>query len=189
MIAARLESEKQKRSEMGFEILLTRWTTLYTAPDGWTNWRPTIRRQVSSSVIEVSFRTPIRFQYVSSHALPGRQRIHPDTWPAHESAIQNGHYGFRGATFTTLSGRPHRTPRTHLDTGPQLRSSDPFWCSGEPGVRGMRRPMTAPKALFLVRQSSEASAVTIFSRVVVDAQRHQVGLWGRRYGWISLHPF
>lgn len=123
-IAARLESEKQKRSEMGFDDLLTRLDDALHGPRG-DQLATTIRRQFPVALIDefqdtdpVQYRIFNRIYRVSEH--------HPDTCLLMIGDPKQAIYGFRGADiYTYLDARTGARDRTWT-LGRNFRSSKPM---------------------------------------------------------------
>ena len=123
-IAARLESEKQKRSEMGFDDLLTRLDDALHGPRG-DQLAATIRRQFPVALID-EFQDTDPVQYRIFNRIYRVAENHPDTCLLMIGDPKQAIYGFRGADiYTYLDARTGARDRTWT-LGRNFRSSKPM---------------------------------------------------------------
>jgi len=123
-IAARLESEKQKRSEMGFDDLLTRLDDALHGPRG-DQLAATIRRQFPVALID-EFQDTDPVQYRIFNRIYRVAENHPDTCLLMIGDPKQAIYGFRGADIHTyLDARAGACDRTWT-LGRNFRSSKPM---------------------------------------------------------------
>ncbi|PCM44114.1 exodeoxyribonuclease V subunit beta [Marinobacter sp. ANT_B65] len=123
-IAARLESEKQKRSEMGFDDLLTRLDDALHGPRG-DQLAATIRRQFPVALID-EFQDTDPVQYRIFNRIYRVADNHPDTCLLMIGDPKQAIYGFRGADiYTYLDARTGAHDRTWT-LGRNFRSSRPM---------------------------------------------------------------
>ena len=123
-IAARLESEKQKRSEMGFDDLLTRLDDALHGPRG-DQLAATIRRQFPVALID-EFQDTDPVQYRIFNRIYRVAENHPDTCLLMIGDPKQAIYGFRGADiYTYLGARTGARDRTWT-LGRNFRSSKPM---------------------------------------------------------------
>lgn len=120
-IATRLESEKQKRSEMGFDDLLTRLDDALHGPRG-DQLAATIRRQFPVALID-EFQDTDPVQYRIFNRIYRVAENHPDTCLLMIGDPKQAIYGFRGADIHTyLDARTGARDRTWT-LGRNFRSS------------------------------------------------------------------
>jgi len=120
-IATRLESEKQKRSEMGFDDLLTRLDDALHGPRG-EQLAATIRRQFPVALID-EFQDTDPVQYRIFNRIYRVADNHPDTCLLMIGDPKQAIYGFRGADiYTYLDARTGARDRTWT-LGRNFRSS------------------------------------------------------------------
>jgi exodeoxyribonuclease V beta subunit len=123
-IAVRLESEKQKRSEMGFDDLLTRLDDALHGPRG-DQLAATIRRQFPVALID-EFQDTDPVQYRIFNRIYRVAENHPDTCLLMIGDPKQAIYGFRGADiYTYLDARTGARDRTWT-LGRNFRSSKPM---------------------------------------------------------------
>jgi exodeoxyribonuclease V beta subunit len=123
-IAARLESEKQKHSEMGFDDLLTRLDDALHGPRG-DQLAATIRRQFPAALID-EFQDTDPVQYRIFDRIYRVAENHPDTCLLMIGDPKQAIYGFRGADiYTYLDARTGAHERTWT-LGRNFRSSRPM---------------------------------------------------------------
>ncbi|WP_417516439.1 exodeoxyribonuclease V subunit beta [Marinobacter sp.] len=123
-IAERLESEKQKRSEMGFDDLLTRLDDALHGPRG-DQLAATIRRQFPVALID-EFQDTDPVQYRIFNRIYRVAENHPDTCLLMIGDPKQAIYGFRGADiYTYLDARTGARDRTWT-LGRNFRSSKPM---------------------------------------------------------------
>jgi len=123
-IADRLESEKQKRSEMGFDDLLTRLDDALHGPRG-DQLAATIRRQFPVALID-EFQDTDPVQYRIFNRIYRVAENHPDTCLLMIGDPKQAIYGFRGADiYTYLDARTGARDRTWT-LGRNFRSSRPM---------------------------------------------------------------
>ncbi|MDO6462200.1 exodeoxyribonuclease V subunit beta [Granulosicoccaceae sp. 1_MG-2023] len=121
-IAKRLESEKQKRSEMGFDDLLTRLDDALHGPRG-DQLAATIRRQFPVALID-EFQDTDPVQYRIFNRIYRVAENHPDTCLLMIGDPKQAIYGFRGADiYTYLDARTGARDRTWT-LGRNFRSSE-----------------------------------------------------------------
>ncbi|WP_417543558.1 exodeoxyribonuclease V subunit beta [Marinobacter sp.] len=121
-IAARLESEKQKRSEMGFDDLLTRLDDALHGPRG-DQLAATIRRQFPVALID-EFQDTDPVQYRIFNRIYRVAENHPDTCLLMIGDPKQAIYGFRGADIYTYLDA--RTGTRTWTLGRNFRSSKPM---------------------------------------------------------------
>jgi exodeoxyribonuclease V beta subunit len=120
----RLESEKQKRSEMGFDDLLTRLDDALHGPRG-DQLAATIRRQFPVALID-EFQDTDPVQYRIFDRIYRVAENHPDTCLLMIGDPKQAIYGFRGADiYTYLDARTGARDRTWT-LGRNFRSSQPM---------------------------------------------------------------
>ena len=123
-INQRLESEKQKRSEMGFDDLLTRLDDALHGPRG-DQLAATIRRQFPVALID-EFQDTDPVQYRIFNRIYRVAENHPDTCLLMIGDPKQAIYGFRGADiYTYLDARTGARDRTWT-LGRNFRSSKPM---------------------------------------------------------------
>jgi len=123
-IAARLESEKQKRSEMGFDDLLTRLDDALHGPRG-DQLAATVRRQFPAALID-EFQDTDPVQYRIFDRIYRVAENHPDTCLLMIGDPKQAIYGFRGADiYTYLDARTGAYGRTWT-LSRNFRSSRPM---------------------------------------------------------------
>jgi len=123
-VAARLKSEKQKRSEMGFDDLLTRLDDALHGPRG-DQLAATIRRQFPVALID-EFQDTDPVQYRIFDRIYRVAKNHPDTCLLMIGDPKQAIYGFRGADiYTYLDARTGARDRTWT-LGRNFRSSRPM---------------------------------------------------------------
>ena len=123
-IAARLKSEKQKRSEMGFDDLLTRLDDALHGPRG-DQLAATIRRQFPVALID-EFQDTDPVQYRIFNCIYRVEENRPDTCLLMIGDPKQAIYGFRGADiYTYLDARTGARDRTWT-LGRNFRSSKPM---------------------------------------------------------------
>ncbi|WP_100638858.1 exodeoxyribonuclease V subunit beta [Marinobacter salexigens] len=120
-IARRLEDEKQKRSEMGFDDLLTRLDDALHGPRG-EQLAATIRRQFPVALID-EFQDTDPVQYRIFDRIYRVEENHPDTCLLMIGDPKQAIYGFRGADiYTYLQARLGVQDRTYT-LGKNFRSA------------------------------------------------------------------
>ena len=123
-IAERLESEKQKRSEMGFDDLLTRLDDALHGPRG-DQLAATIRRQFPVALID-EFQDTDPVQYRIFDRIYDVESSDPDTCLLMIGDPKQAIYGFRGADiYTYLKARQGVKERTWT-LGTNFRSAKPM---------------------------------------------------------------
>ncbi|AXS83773.1 exodeoxyribonuclease V subunit beta [Marinobacter sp. Arc7-DN-1] len=123
-IAERLESEKQKRSEMGFDDLLTRLDGALHGPRG-DQLAATIRRQFPVALID-EFQDTDPVQYRIFNRVYNVEGSDPDTCLLMIGDPKQAIYGFRGADIHTyLLARQGVKERTYT-LGKNFRSAKPM---------------------------------------------------------------
>ncbi|MEP3825515.1 MAG: exodeoxyribonuclease V subunit beta [Marinobacter sp.] len=121
-IARRLEEEKQKRSEMGFDDLLTRLDDALHGPRG-EQLAATIRRQFPVALID-EFQDTDPVQYRIFDRIYRVEENHPDTCLLMIGDPKQAIYGFRGADiYTYLQARLGVQDRTYT-LGTNFRSAE-----------------------------------------------------------------
>ncbi|MBS8240003.1 exodeoxyribonuclease V subunit beta [Marinobacter lipolyticus] len=120
-IADRLEKEKQQRSEMGFDDLLTRLDDALHGPRG-DQLAATIRRQFPVALID-EFQDTDPVQYRIFNRVYNVEANHPDTCLLMIGDPKQAIYGFRGADiYTYLQARLGVQARTYT-LGTNYRSA------------------------------------------------------------------
>lgn len=123
-IAERLESEKQKRSEMGFDDLLTRLDHALHGPRG-GQLAATIRRQFPVALID-EFQDTDPIQYRIFNRIYQVADNHPEICLLMIGDPKQAIYGFRGADiYTYLEARQGARERTYT-LGRNFRSAEPM---------------------------------------------------------------
>lgn len=120
-ITERLESEKQQRSEMGFDDLLTRLDDALHGPRG-EQLAATIRRQFPAALID-EFQDTDPVQYRIFNRIYNVESNNPDTCLLMIGDPKQAIYGFRGADiYTYLQARLGVRSRTYT-LGKNFRSA------------------------------------------------------------------
>ena len=120
-VARRLETEKQQRSEMGFDDLLTRLDAALQGPRG-PQLAATLRRQFPVALID-EFQDTDPVQYRIFDRIYRVADNHPDTGLLMIGDPKQAIYAFRGADiYTYLSARRSAGDRTHT-LGRNFRSA------------------------------------------------------------------
>ncbi|WP_372964983.1 exodeoxyribonuclease V subunit beta [Marinobacter sp.] len=121
-MAERLETEKQKRSEMGFDDLLTRLDDALHGPRG-DQLAATIRRQFPVALID-EFQDTDPVQYRIFDRIYNVESNNPDTCLLMIGDPKQAIYGFRGADiYTYLQARQGVKKRTYT-LGKNFRSAE-----------------------------------------------------------------
>ena len=121
-IAERLEAEKQQRSEMGFDDLLTRLDDALHGPRG-DQLAATIRRQFPVALID-EFQDTDPVQYRIFNRVYNVEANSPDTCLLMIGDPKQAIYGFRGADiYTYLQARQGVQTRTYT-LGKNFRSAE-----------------------------------------------------------------
>ncbi|MFL1456896.1 exodeoxyribonuclease V subunit beta [Marinobacter sp. GN3S48] len=123
-IAERLESEKQKRSEMGFDDLLTRLDDALHGPRG-DQLAATIRRQFPVALID-EFQDTDPVQYRIFNRVYNVAGSDPDTCLLMIGDPKQAIYGFRGADIHTYLQARQGVQQSTYTLGRNFRSAKPM---------------------------------------------------------------